>query len=157
MRTSGAPRTLTTLRPMPAEGKRPFRLRFPENLHLRTRSYRSLEDAVWAARFETRIEPHEEGLWGVDLAIIENTETDYRWIVRRAQPRIEMETREDVAAKDVWPDLTLEEAEALELAAGLAKVEDRRTARLVEQARSKLRMACSPVRRGLDRDSGILS
>ena len=137
--------------------KFPYRTEFPDSVE-RGRNSKTLEDALhWARWHVHRIwgETNEYGregeyIYDTATAVITNRNTDYRWIVRRGDHRVEFQTPEmledAVADKSVELHLTVEEAEALARAAVDASLKDCRQKALVDQALDQVAVVCRQVR-----------
>jgi hypothetical protein len=137
--------------------KFPYRTEFPDSSE-RGRNSKTLEDALQWARWTVHSRWRETNEYGregeyvhdTELAVITNRNTDYRWIVRRGDHRVEFQTPEML--EDVVSDqsvdfhLTVEEAEALARAAVDAKSKDRRQKALVDQALDQIAVVCRQVR-----------
>ncbi len=115
----------------------PYRTEFPDSSE-RGRNSKTLEDALWWARWQVHSRWRETNEYGrageyasdTETAVITNRNTGYRWIVRRDDHRVEFQTPEmleDVVSdQSVDLHLTVEETEALARAAADAKFKHRR-------------------------------
>jgi hypothetical protein len=135
----------------------PYRTEFPDSSE-RGRNSKTLEDALWWARWQVHSRWRETNEYGrageyandSEIAVITNRNTGYRWIVRRGDHRVEFQTPEmledAVADQSVELHLTVEEVEALARAAVDAKPQDRRQKALVDQALDQIAVVCRQVR-----------
>ena len=136
---------------------RPYRIEFPDSPE-RARSSRTLEDALREARWilysgwRQRSEHGSETVYehDADRAVITHRETGYRWILRRSESRVEVQTPEmfdaAVRAEHIHLVWTIEEAEAVATAACSAPISDRRKKAIVEQALDQLSLLCGDIR-----------
>src|SRR3990172_7671764 len=102
----------------------PYRTEFPDSSE-RGRNSKTLEDALWWARWQVQSRWRETNEFGrageyandSEIAVITNRNTGYRWIVRRGDHRVEFQTpamlEEAVADQSVEFHLTVEEVEGL--------------------------------------------
>ncbi len=85
-----------------------------------------------------------------DVAVITNRNTGYRWILRRTERVVEFQTPEmledQAAAESIELHLSVEEAEALAVAAQAATLKDKRVKALRDQALDQIGYVCRRVR-----------
>lgn len=120
----------------------PFKLTLPGRPDLRAGSGTDLEGAILAARFFLQLEDE-------NLAVIDNRDSGYRWFVRRGHPRVDGDARR-AARRTCIRRAHVRGGGSPGASSGAAEIDDRRRAQLVEQGRSKLRIAYAPILGGLE-------
>lgn len=142
---------------MPEYRKFPYRSEFPDSSE-RARNHQTLEDALQSARWTIHSRWRENNEYGVEgdyihdaqTSVITNRNTGYRWILRRDDHRVDFQTPqmldEAVAEQSIDIHLSIEEAEALALAANREAIKDKRMKALVEQALDQIAILCRQVR-----------